>query len=122
MTTDTLTPADRITHVLIGYSALITSELDRLLPEASVLIFEEPHIIDARDVRRAALRHRCVAEVRAAPTQDERNAEELARAVARPPRVRAVLPRRGVRRRRRRRSRGRLGPARCRRPRGTDSA
>ncbi|MGW7046861.1 ATP-grasp domain-containing protein [Streptomyces avermitilis] len=92
MTTGTLTPADRVTYVLVGYSALILSELDRLLPEASVLILEEPHVIDARDVHRAAARHRCVAEVRAAPTQDERNAEHLARTVARPPRVRAVLP------------------------------
>ncbi|MFC8223971.1 ATP-grasp domain-containing protein [Streptomyces sp. NPDC057362] len=92
MTTDTAPSADRVTHVLVGYSALLLSELDRLLPADSVLVIEEPHIIDARCVDQAVSRHRCVSAVRAASTQDEHNAENLGRVVARPPRVRAVLP------------------------------
>ncbi|MBT2676852.1 ATP-grasp domain-containing protein [Streptomyces sp. ISL-14] len=92
MTTVTGNPAERVTHVLVGYGAFIMAELDRLLPEASVLILEEPHVIDARNIRTAASQYRCVAEVRAAPTQDELNAGDLARTVVRPPRVRAVLP------------------------------
>ncbi|MGW0558688.1 ATP-grasp domain-containing protein [Streptomyces sp. NPDC002926] len=68
------------------------SELDQLLPEASVLVLEESHIIEARRVHLTASRHPCVAEVRAAPTQDERHAGLLARTVARPLNVCAVLP------------------------------
>ncbi|MGW0859623.1 ATP-grasp domain-containing protein, partial [Streptomyces sp. NPDC002690] len=84
-------PSPHVTHVLVGYSALVMNELDRFLPEASVLILEEPHVIAARDVHTAAARHTCVAEVRPAATQDETNAGKLAAAVGRPPAVRAVL-------------------------------
>ncbi|WNF29200.1 ATP-grasp domain-containing protein [Streptomyces sp. C11-1] len=92
MTTDTRAPAEGVTHVLVGYGAFLMAELDRLLPEASLLILEEPHIIEARNIREAASRYRCVAEVRAAATQDEGGAGDLAHTVARPPRVRAVFP------------------------------
>ncbi len=91
--TPTVRPVpDGVTHVLVGYSAQLMAEVDRLLPPGSVLVVEEPHVIRARDVRTAAAGHRCVAGVLAAPTQDEARAGELASLVPRPPGVRAVMP------------------------------
>lgn len=81
-----------VSHVLVGYSAQLMAEVDRLLPPRSVLVVEEPHVIRARDVHTAAAAHHCVAGVLAAPTQDEARADELASLVPRPPGVRAVMP------------------------------
>ncbi len=81
-----------VSHVLVGYSAQLMAEIDRLLPPRSVLVVEEPHVIEARGVHTAAAVHRCVAEVLAAPTQDEARAGELALLVPRPLGVRAVMP------------------------------
>ncbi|MFE5399471.1 ATP-grasp domain-containing protein [Streptomyces sp. NPDC056568] len=81
-----------VSHVLVGYSAQLMAEVDRLLPPGSVLVVEEPHVIAARDVHTAAAAHRCVAAVLPAPTQDEVRADELAGLVPRPPGVRAVMP------------------------------
>ncbi|MBI1758462.1 MAG: ATP-grasp domain-containing protein [Actinobacteria bacterium] len=81
-----------VTHVMVGYSAQLMAEVDRLLPAASVLIVEEPHVIKARDVHRAAAAHPCVAGVLAAATQDEARAYALAGSVPRLPGVRAVVP------------------------------
>lgn len=92
MTTSGVAPTDRVTHVLVGYSALMTAELDRLLPEDCVLILEEPHVMEARGVTGAAARHRCVAAVHPAPTQDEKHPDRLTDLVQRPPNVRAVVP------------------------------
>lgn len=86
------TVPDGVTHVLVGYSAQLMAEVDRLLPPGSVLVVEEPHVIRARDVHTAAAGHRCVAGVLAAPTQDEVRAGELASLVPRQPGVRAVMP------------------------------
>lgn len=83
---------DTITHVLVGYGAWILPELEERLPERSVLILEEPGVIEARGARRLAARFRCVAELLEAPTQDEEHPERIVATLARPPRVRAVLP------------------------------
>ncbi|MBA6436580.1 MULTISPECIES: ATP-grasp domain-containing protein [Streptomyces] len=81
-----------VTHVMVGYGAQLMAEVDRLLPAASVLIVEEPHVVKARDVHRAAAEHPCVAGVLSAATQDEARAHALAWSVPRPPDVRAVVP------------------------------
>jgi biotin carboxylase len=76
------------THVVVGYSAALLAELDGLLPAASVLLLEEPHILAVRGARERV--HRCLAGVHAAPTQEK--PDRLADVVARPPGIRAVVP------------------------------
>jgi len=82
--------ADTVTHVAVGFSQALLTDLDQLLPAGSVLVLEEPEVIAARDVEAKA--HPCVAAVLAAPTQDEAQAERLIGLLRRPPRVRAVIP------------------------------
>lgn len=84
------TPA--VTHVLVGFSAGLLADLDRLLPARSVLVLEEPAVIAARNAGELAARYGCVAELRPAPTQDEERPERLVAAVPRPPALRAVIP------------------------------
>jgi len=83
---------DNVTHVLVGYGAWILPELEERLPERSVLILEEPSVVEARGAREMAARFRCVAELLEAPTQDEEHPERIVAALPRPPRVRAVIP------------------------------
>lgn len=81
-----------ISHVVVGYSAAMLADLDRLLPAGSVLVLEEPEIAQRRDAERQLERFPCVARLETVPTQDEHNATKLAALVERPPAVRAVLP------------------------------
>jgi len=81
-----------VTHVSVGFSAGLLSELNALLPNGSVLVLEEPDVIVARDVLARAADQPCVAGVVPAPTQDEPRAERLTQLIDRPPRGRAVIP------------------------------
>ncbi|KIE28841.1 biotin carboxylase [Streptomyces sp. MUSC 125] len=92
-----ITPApaeipESVTHVLVGYSPVMLGKLDGRFPKDSVLVLEEPSVIEARGLSGLAERHPCVAALLPAPSQDERNPERVAAAVPRPPRVRAVVP------------------------------
>ncbi|MFD6323165.1 ATP-grasp domain-containing protein [Streptomyces sp. NPDC058442] len=84
--------ANTVTHVLVGHSPVMLGKLDSLLPAGSVLVLEEPDVIEARRLDGLAERHACVAALLPAPTQDETHPERLIRAVPRPPGVRAVVP------------------------------
>ncbi|MFY1670187.1 ATP-grasp domain-containing protein [Plantactinospora sp. WMMB334] len=79
-------------YVAVGYSRGTLTDLDGLLPPATVTVLEEPEVIESRSVRNAVAHHRCVARLVAAPTQLEGDAGALVAAVDRPPSVRAVLP------------------------------
>ena len=83
---------DSVTHVLVGFGAWILPELEERLPEGSVLILEEPSVIEARRAREQAAKFRCVADLLEASTQDEEHPERIVAAVPRPPQVRAVMP------------------------------
>jgi biotin carboxylase len=84
--------APDVTHVVVGFSKTLLADLDELLPVASVLVLEEPDVIEARGVLAKVEAYRCVAGVMAAATQDEPRAERLTELLRRPPRVRAVIP------------------------------
>jgi len=84
--------APGVTHVAVGFSQALLTGLDELLPAGSVLVLEEPDVIEARGVLAKARAHPCVAGIMAAATQDELHAERLAESLPRPPRVRAVIP------------------------------
>jgi biotin carboxylase len=81
-----------VTHVVVGFSNGVLTEMDGLLPAGAVLVLEEPDIIEARGVLAKVKAHPCVAGIMAAATQDEPRAERLAELVHRPPRVQAVIP------------------------------
>jgi biotin carboxylase len=83
---------DGVTHVLVGYSPVMLGKLDGLLPAGSVLVLEEPDVIEARQLAGLAERHACVAALLPAPVQDEEHPERIGRVVPRPPGVRAVVP------------------------------
>ena len=82
----------RVSHVAVGFSKALLTDLDQLLPPGTVLVLEEPEVIAARDAVTKAKAHPCVAAVQAAPTQDEPRAERLVKLIRRPPRVKAVIP------------------------------
>ncbi|MFE2729186.1 hypothetical protein [Kitasatospora sp. NPDC059327] len=42
--------APNTTHVVVGFNTSLLAELDRLLSPASVLVIEEPDVIEARAV------------------------------------------------------------------------
>lgn len=84
--------APDVTHVAVGFSKGLLTDLDTLLPAGAVLVLEEPDVIEARGVLAKVKAHPCVAGVMAAATQDEPQAERLAELLDRPPRVRAVIP------------------------------
>jgi biotin carboxylase len=95
--TVTVTPVaapvpDTVTHVLVGYSPVMLGKLDTQLPAGSVLVLEEPAVIEARGIAGLADDHPCVAALLPAPSQDEHHPERIVSAVPRPPRVRAVVP------------------------------
>ena len=81
-----------VTHVVVGYSAGLLDDLDRMLPPRSVLVVEEGHAIDARRARARLADIACVAGILAAPTQDEAHPERVVAVVPRLPDVRAVVP------------------------------
>ncbi|GBQ03696.1 hypothetical protein SSP531S_51710 [Streptomyces spongiicola] len=83
---------DTVTHVLVGYSPVMLAKLDERLPAGSVLVLEEPAVIDARGITALAERHPCVAALFPAPSQDEADPDRVVRAVPRPAGVRAVVP------------------------------
>src|SRR6185312_6160615 len=81
-----------ITHVLAGFSVAWIGHLDRLLPAGSLAVLDEPEIIERRRIAERVAPFRCVGAVIGAPTQDEAGAEGLADVVARPERIRVVMP------------------------------
>lgn len=83
---------DTVTHVLVGYSPVMLAKLDGHLPADSVLVLEEPDVVDARGIAGLAERHPCVAALLPAPSQDEANPHRITEAVPRPANVRAVVP------------------------------
>jgi biotin carboxylase len=84
--------APGVTHVLVGFSKGVLADLDGLLPAGTLLVLDEPDVIEARGALEKAKAYACVAGVMAAPTQDEPHAERLTELIDRPPRVRAVIP------------------------------
>ncbi|WP_441245326.1 ATP-grasp domain-containing protein [Kitasatospora sp. McL0602] len=82
----------QVTHVLVGYSPVMLAKLDTFLPERSVLVLEEPGVIEARGAVEQVAGLRCVAELRPAPTQDEEHPERVIEAVDRPAGVQVVVP------------------------------
>jgi biotin carboxylase len=84
--------APDVTHVLVGFSKGVLSDLDDLLPAGAVLVLDEPDVIKARGALEKAKAHPCVAGIMAAATQDEPRAERLTELLDRPPRVQAVIP------------------------------
>ncbi|MEV6209042.1 ATP-grasp domain-containing protein [Kitasatospora sp. NPDC051914] len=83
---------ESVTHVLVGYSPVMLAKLDGQLPAGSVLVLEEPAVIDARGITALAERHPCVAALFPVPSQDEANPHRIIEAVPRPAGVRAVVP------------------------------
>ena len=83
---------ESITHVVVGFSEYLITELDALLPPRSVLVLEEPRVAAFRNAEVKLRGHSCVARLVHAPTQDEHQVDELVASVARPPHVVAVLP------------------------------
>ncbi|MFJ9559201.1 ATP-grasp domain-containing protein [Streptomyces fuscichromogenes] len=81
-----------VTHVLCGFSKGLISDLDSLLPAASVLVVEDEYVSAARDVPRRIVNHPCVAGVVHAPVQNEQEPARVVRAVSRPRHIRAVVP------------------------------
>jgi biotin carboxylase len=81
-----------VTHVLVGFSKGVLTDLDDLLPAGALLVLEEPDVIRARSALEKAKAHPCVAGIVAAATQDEPHAERLTELFRRPPRVQAVIP------------------------------
>lgn len=85
-------PSDQITHVMVGYVAALLGDLDRCLASNSLLILEDPEVIKVRNADAAVERFACVAGVVPARTQDEAHPGLLLEAIAKPERVRAVIP------------------------------
>lgn len=84
--------AHNVTHVTVGFSKALLTDLDALLPAGAVLVLEEPDVIATRDVLTWVAALPSVAGVIPAATQDEPRAERLVECVHRPPGVRAVIP------------------------------
>jgi biotin carboxylase len=57
--------------VVVGYSQLLFSQLDGLLPAGSVIVVEESDIIERRSLERCASSVACIADVIAAPYQQD---------------------------------------------------
>lgn len=89
---DTSQDTAHVTHVAVGLSVALLTDLERLLPARSVLVLDEPDTIRARRGRERVAGFACVAGLIEAPTQDEAGAEGLAALVPRPERLRAVIP------------------------------
>ncbi|MEU3281639.1 ATP-grasp domain-containing protein [Streptomyces antibioticus] len=83
---------DTVTHVLVGYSPVMLAKLDEHLPAGSVLVLEEPAVIEARGITALADRHPCVAALFPAPSQNEADPRRVVETVPRPAGVRAVVP------------------------------
>ncbi|MBO3740239.1 ATP-grasp domain-containing protein [Actinoplanes flavus] len=81
-----------VTHVVAGFSDVLLSRLDGLLPAGSVLVLEDPQVVSARDAVRRAAAHPCVAGLTEAPVQREDDPGAVPAAVARPDGLQAVLP------------------------------
>jgi biotin carboxylase len=80
------------THVAVGFSNQLLTELDALLPAESVLVLEEPEISALRGVPDLLKEHPCVAELALVPSQAEHDPMALVQALPRPAGVVSVLP------------------------------
>ncbi|MGL5857552.1 MAG: ATP-grasp domain-containing protein [Angustibacter sp.] len=82
----------QVTHLAVGLSFALLTDLERLLPSGSVLVIDEPDTLMARNARERVAHFQCLAGIVEAPTQDESNAGQLRSLVPRPDRLRAVVP------------------------------
>ncbi len=83
---------ESVTHVVVGYSPVALGKLDELLPEGSVLLLEEPAVIEARGIREVVAGHRSIAALLPTASQDEAHAARFAANFPRPGGVRTVVP------------------------------
>ena len=95
--------APDLTHVAVGLSKTLVTDLDELPPAGTVLVLEEPDTINARSVLATVKAHPCVAGVVAAAKPDEPQAARLTELIHRPPRVPPTTGKPPSERRRRRR-------------------
>jgi biotin carboxylase len=79
-------------YLIAGYSSDLLSYLDSFLPGDSVVIVEDPDVIEARQVPEQIDKLRCVREVIAAGTLHEAEIERLPAQLRRPSGLRAVIP------------------------------
>lgn len=79
-------------YVVVGYSADLLADLDALMPPGSVIVVEEPDVIETRHVRECIGEVSCLGQVVAAPTQDEANADRLISLIRRPAGTQAIIP------------------------------
>lgn len=82
----------RVTHALVGFSKVLLAALDRVLPARSVMVIEDPDIIEARDVRRRLSSHPSFAFLREGPIQDNADRSGLLQAAGGRGRIVAVIP------------------------------
>ncbi len=81
-----------VTHVMVGFSISLLADLEKLLPERSVLVVEEADVIADREILSHTKSYRCFAGVVPAPIQQEDSMPLVVEAVDRPRRVRAIVP------------------------------
>jgi biotin carboxylase len=82
----------QVTHVIAGFSAALLPAIDRNFSDGQVLFVEEPAVVRSRNAAATCARHPAVAGILELPSQDEVNAAQLPRMIARPPQLKAVLP------------------------------
>ncbi|NIJ14277.1 biotin carboxylase [Saccharomonospora amisosensis] len=78
--------------VVVGYTEFLLDLLSGLVADRSVVVIEEPEVIERRQLDRAHMKHACLREVLPAPYQSEDWPSHGGAAVERPSGVRAVLP------------------------------
>jgi biotin carboxylase len=84
--------ATRVTHALVGFSKVLLADFDRLLPAGSVMVLEDPEVVEARDVRRRLSSHPSAAFLREGPIQDEADTAGLLRTAGERGHIVAVVP------------------------------
>ncbi|WP_255949498.1 ATP-grasp domain-containing protein [Streptomyces odontomachi] len=77
---------------MVGFGAFLMSDLDELLPPGSLLVVEEPDVVQARDIATRAAAHRCFAALVTAPIHDEDDLTAVLDSVPRPDGVCTVFP------------------------------
>lgn len=80
-------------YVLVGFGATLLKEFDDLLPEKSVIVIEDPHVIRERNVRERIRANSCVSDLIEFPVQVENDeVDAVVEHFPRPDGVRAVIP------------------------------
>lgn len=68
-------------YLLAGFSDGVVPVLQRLLPESSVTVIEDPYLIDSRGVAEKVARFSCIDQLVPAPLQDEIHPERILAAI-----------------------------------------